>query len=142
MAYQIITLRTPQRDSAFFVDNLLVRIHFIIEMIWRTGLAPWEFDFCFRFTLKTPRRSRWDVGASTSEQRYKNLIYFKEFYLKAKATPQNCESESDKGSDKEKERERGNERETERQTKGKRAFHAAHPPEMREKVRKRARASE
>jgi len=23
-------------------DNLLVRIHFIIEMIWWTGLAPWE----------------------------------------------------------------------------------------------------
>ena len=24
----------------FFIDNLLVRIHFIIEMIWWTGLAP------------------------------------------------------------------------------------------------------
>ena len=23
--------------------NLLVRIHFIIEVIWWTGLAPWEF---------------------------------------------------------------------------------------------------
>jgi len=29
----------------FFIDNLLVRIHFIIEMIRRTGLAPWEFEF-------------------------------------------------------------------------------------------------
>ena len=28
----------------FFVDNLLVRIHFIIERIRWTGLAPWEFD--------------------------------------------------------------------------------------------------
>jgi len=28
----------------FFIDNLLVRIHFIIEMIWWTGLAPWEFE--------------------------------------------------------------------------------------------------
>jgi len=27
----------------FFIDNLLVRIHFIIVMIWWTGLAPWEF---------------------------------------------------------------------------------------------------
>ena len=27
------------------MDNLLVRIHFIIEMIVRTGLAPWEFEF-------------------------------------------------------------------------------------------------
>ena len=25
-----------------FIDNLLVRIHFIIEMIWWTGLAPWR----------------------------------------------------------------------------------------------------
>ena len=30
-----------------FVDNLLGRIHFIIEMIWWTDLAPWEFEFPF-----------------------------------------------------------------------------------------------
>jgi len=29
------------------VDNLLVRIHFIIVMIRWTGLAPWEFEFPF-----------------------------------------------------------------------------------------------
>ena len=29
------------------MDNLLVRIHCIIEMIWRTGLAPWEFECSF-----------------------------------------------------------------------------------------------
>ena len=28
-----------------FIDNLLLRIHVIIEMIWWTGLAPWEFEF-------------------------------------------------------------------------------------------------
>ena len=28
-----------------FIDNLLVRIHFIIVMIRWTGLAPWEFEF-------------------------------------------------------------------------------------------------
>ena len=28
-----------------FIENLLVRIHLIIEMIWWTGLAPWEFEF-------------------------------------------------------------------------------------------------
>ena len=27
-------------EREFFVDNLLVRIHFIIVMIWWTGLAP------------------------------------------------------------------------------------------------------
>jgi len=29
----------------FFVDNLLVRIHFMIDMICWTGFAPWEFEF-------------------------------------------------------------------------------------------------
>jgi len=31
-------------EREFFIDNLLVRIHFIIEMIWWTGLAPWEYE--------------------------------------------------------------------------------------------------
>ena len=31
----------------FFIDNLLVRTHFIIEMICWTGLTPWEFEFPF-----------------------------------------------------------------------------------------------
>ena len=35
---------TPS-ETEFFIDNLLVRIHLIIEMIWWTGLAPWEFEF-------------------------------------------------------------------------------------------------
>jgi len=35
----------------FFIDNLLVRINFIIEMVWWTGLAPWEFDFPFPGSL-------------------------------------------------------------------------------------------
>ena len=30
------------KERQFFIDNLLVRIHFIIEMIKWTGLAPWE----------------------------------------------------------------------------------------------------
>jgi len=29
-------------ESEFCIDRLLVRIHFIIVMIRRTGLAPWE----------------------------------------------------------------------------------------------------
>jgi len=33
------------REKEFFIDNLLVRIHFIIVMIRWTGLAPWEFEF-------------------------------------------------------------------------------------------------
>ena len=31
------------------IDNLLVRIHFIMVMIWWTGLAPWEFGETPRF---------------------------------------------------------------------------------------------
>ena len=27
------------------------RVHFIIEMIWWTGLAPWEFEFAFPGSL-------------------------------------------------------------------------------------------
>jgi len=34
--------RTADAEREFFIDNLLVRIHFIIKMIWWTGLAPWE----------------------------------------------------------------------------------------------------
>jgi len=33
----------PERE--FFIDNLLVRIHFVIVTIRWTGLAPWEFEF-------------------------------------------------------------------------------------------------
>ena len=36
------------REREFFIDNLLVRIHFIIVMIRWTGLAPWEFEFPFQ----------------------------------------------------------------------------------------------
>ena len=35
--------RTAERDV--FMGNLLVRVHFIVEMIWWTGLAPREFEF-------------------------------------------------------------------------------------------------
>ena len=41
---------TSERE--FFIDNLLVRIRFIIEMIWWTGLAPWEFEFPFSGSLR------------------------------------------------------------------------------------------
>ena len=38
-----------ERD--FLIDYLLVRINFIIEKIWWTGLAPWEFAFTFPGSL-------------------------------------------------------------------------------------------
>ena len=44
-----IALTAPERE--FFIDNQLVRIHFIIVMIRVTGLAPWEFEFPFPGSL-------------------------------------------------------------------------------------------
>ena len=38
----VVSSPLPQ-ERDFFIDNLLVRIHCIIEMIKWTGLAPWEF---------------------------------------------------------------------------------------------------
>ena len=38
-------------EREFLIDNLLVRIHFIIAMIKWTGLAPWEFEFPFPGSL-------------------------------------------------------------------------------------------
>jgi hypothetical protein len=35
------------KNKEFFIDNLLVRIHFIIEMIWWTGLTAGEFELPF-----------------------------------------------------------------------------------------------
>ena len=43
-------VRVPA-ERELCIDNLLVRIHFIIEMIWWTGLAPWEFEFTFPGSL-------------------------------------------------------------------------------------------
>jgi hypothetical protein len=39
------------REREVVIDNLLVRINFIIEMIWRTGLAPWRFESPFPGSL-------------------------------------------------------------------------------------------
>ena len=38
-------------DQLINIDNLLVRIHFIIEMISWIGLAPWDFKFPFPCSL-------------------------------------------------------------------------------------------
>ena len=41
----------PVRDQPDLIDNLLVRIHFIVVMIRWTGLAPWEFEYPFPGSL-------------------------------------------------------------------------------------------
>ena len=40
-----LVIPSPSRERDFFIDNLLVRIHLIIEMILVDRLAPWEFEF-------------------------------------------------------------------------------------------------
>jgi len=42
-------LQAPERE--FFIDNLLVRINFIIVIIRWTGFVPWEFEFPFPGSL-------------------------------------------------------------------------------------------
>jgi len=46
---RVVLLSCSERE--FVIDNLLVQIHFINEMIWWTGLAPWEFEFPFAGSL-------------------------------------------------------------------------------------------
>ena len=52
------------RERGFFIDNLLVRIHFIIVVNRWTGLAPWKFEFPFSgsrtstFLVPKPLRPR------------------------------------------------------------------------------------
>ena len=41
----------PLTQREFCIDNLPIRIHFIIGMIWWTGLAPWDFEFPFPGSL-------------------------------------------------------------------------------------------
>ena len=40
-----------ERD--FFIVNLLVRVHLIIQKIWWTGLAPWKFELPFPGSLNS-----------------------------------------------------------------------------------------
>ena len=46
------TREPPERE--FFIDNLRVRIHLIIEMVLVDQPAPWEFEF----PLGGPKSSR------------------------------------------------------------------------------------
>jgi hypothetical protein len=44
-------MHSDSPEKEFFIDNLLVRIHLVIEMIWGTGLAPWEYEIPFPGSL-------------------------------------------------------------------------------------------
>ena len=59
-------------EREFFIDNLLVRIHFIIVMIRWTGLAPWEFEFPFPGSLTGAGR----VGLASRDPLLLIVSYF------------------------------------------------------------------
>ena len=50
------------KEREFFIDNLLVRFHFIIEMIRWTGLASWESEFPFLGSLTSTFLGCEDLG--------------------------------------------------------------------------------
>jgi len=49
----------------FFIDNLLVQIHFSIVLIRWTSLAPWEFEFPFPASLASTFLTRWATSRSS-----------------------------------------------------------------------------
>ena len=65
---ELLRIHAPVREREFFIDSLLVRIHYIIAMIRWTGPAPWEFEFHFAGSIMStfPRvyilAYRWGLG--------------------------------------------------------------------------------
>jgi hypothetical protein len=47
----VLMIGVNGEERGFFIDDLLVRIHFIILIIRWTGLAPWKFEFSFPGSL-------------------------------------------------------------------------------------------
>jgi len=83
-----------QSKREFFIDNLLVRIHFIIEMIWWTGLAPWESEFPFpgslicTFPVKSSQLPiSFDVGSASGRVGCRTLTTIRQGYLAYKKQP-------------------------------------------------------
>ena len=59
-------LHVRPRQREFFINNLLVRVHFIIVMIGWTGLAPWAFEFLFPCSLTSTSLNQALVTAATT----------------------------------------------------------------------------
>ena len=65
--------RVARGEREFIIGNLLVRIHFIVETTWRTGLAPWqcEFPFLSTFQGRVAHNLRHGLGAARATARQK-----------------------------------------------------------------------
>jgi hypothetical protein len=91
---QVRLAQEPEGERESFLENLLVQIQFIIEMIWWTGLAPWEFEFpSLRSLISTflvnTREVRENRG-SASKRRGNDAKGFEDFNLRAKARSWPC----------------------------------------------------
>ena len=74
------TVLTPptqlaSREREFFSANLLVLIPCIIESIWWTGLAPWEFEFSFPSSLLTTFLARSNIFLYYYDQTWTDLHF-------------------------------------------------------------------
>jgi len=62
-------ISTMCREKEFFIDNLLVRIHFIIVMMRWTGLAPWEFSTLCKYLP-------WEAQRETGSRPFVCCLFF------------------------------------------------------------------
>ena len=65
-----------QKERESFIDNLLVRVRYIIVVIPWTGLAPWEFGFPFPGSVTSTFLDTWETLLLPLHlQLYHNLFY-------------------------------------------------------------------
>ena len=53
-AWSPFPLIIPWKTMNLFIDNVLVRFRFIGELIERSGLVPWEYEYLFPVALYLP----------------------------------------------------------------------------------------
>ena len=61
-------ISTRKREREFFINNLQVRIHFIIVMMKWTGLTRWEFGFSFPGSFTSTFLEQGTLPATSSAQ--------------------------------------------------------------------------
>jgi len=104
------------RKERVIFDNLLVRIHSIIEMIWWTGLGSKEFEFPFAGSIICTFRTYTMIQSRHSRTPDPSVESTGKTVHSTLANPRNPEAptEGDDGFDDARERERERERKRER----------------------------
>ena len=62
LLHQVRDVLVLHRERELFIDNILVRIHFIIETIGWTSLAPWELELSSEGSLTSTKKGGQDVA--------------------------------------------------------------------------------